>query len=94
MKELARYLKKMLTWGFPGRFESKSFIVDSTNPLTPVEGVGYTFEVMQDAEGLVVVDGANKSSVDYPTEITAGYITFGDFTEISVTAGLIKVYLA
>ena len=94
MNKLSEYLKSLIRLDVPGRYNSLSFIVDSTHPLTPSIGTSYSLEVMENVSGLVVVDSSLLDTGGaYPTDITAGYITFGTFKEISVTSGVIKAYL-
>lgn len=75
----------------PGK--SKSFIVDSNTPLP--EGVyGYCIEVLEDVTLDTISDELLVSgSGDYPTDWIAGFRTYGRFTGITVSSGIIKVYL-
>ena len=94
MNKLSEYLKTLIRLAVPGRYNSLSFIVDSDHPLTPSIGTSYSLEVMEDVAGLTVVDSSLlDTGGSYPTDITAGYITFGTFKEVSVTGGIIKAYL-
>ena len=93
MKELSKYIKELIRQGIPGRYGSKSFIIDSTHPLTTSIGVAYSLEIMSDVSGLAITDTSVDGGADYPTEFTAGYITFGNFTSVVVTSGIIKAYL-
>lgn len=94
MKELSKYIKQLLRLALPGREGSKSFIIDASNPLSSdTIGTAYSIEIMSDVSGFAATDTSIKGGADYPTEITAGYITFGNFTSIEITDGIIKAYL-
>lgn len=93
MSKILDLLKQLIRWGIPGRYNSLSFIIDSANPLLVSTGVSYSLEIMEDIAGLVIVDKSLSGGGSYPDAITAGYITFGNFTEVSISSGKIKAYL-
>jgi len=72
--------------------QNTSFIVDSSNPLTNTGGDYTVLEVLEDAAGVSITDANLSGGAAYPTDMTAGFRTYGKFTAVSCTGGKIKMY--
>lgn len=94
-KKLEKTLEKLLNYSVPYREGSSAFIVTSATPFLANTQKGYCIQVIEDITGLVIVDNTLlPGSGAYPTELLAGSILYGNFSELSVADGSVKVYIA
>jgi len=72
--------------------QNTSFIVDSSNALTSTGGNYTVLEVLEDVTGAAITDANKTGGAAYPTDMSAGFRTYGKFTAVSCSTGKIKMY--
>lgn len=72
--------------------QNKSFLVDSSNPLVVTDENYTIIEVLSDATGVSIKDANVTGGTSYPTDLLAGFRTYGKFTSVTCSTGVIKVY--